>query len=102
MGTDERFDFYVRQLRDMKSGFEVEDADVAALGNYAVLCGTTLAGSHARSGEPSLLAGYLGTSPAFDEAMVAFATAYADQTERDYEGFVSAVRGGHLHAVEGR
>ena len=34
--------------------------------------------------------------PAFDEAMVQFATAYADQTERDHAALVQAVADGRV------
>jgi hypothetical protein len=63
---------------------------------YANLCGHILARAHARSSEPAILSGYLGTSDQFDEAVADFATAYADQTERDHRVFERAVRAGEL------
>ena len=36
---------------------------------YAKTCGWALARAHARSGSPGLIAGYLGKSEAFDEAL---------------------------------
>ena len=42
---------------------------------------------------------YLGKSHAFDTAIAAFATAYADQSERDHAILENAVRSGHLEAV---
>ena len=94
------FDLYVRQLRDMKGSAEIEGPDAAGLVYYGRLCGLTLARAHARSGKPALLAGYLGTGPVFDDALVRFAVAYADQTERDYEAFARAVKRGRF-AVSG-
>ncbi len=63
---------------------------------YANLCGWTLAHAHARSGEPAKIAGYLGDSDKFDKAIADFLFAYADQTERDYEVLLKAVRAGKL------
>ena len=96
------FDTYVRQLRDMKASAQIDGLDAQGLVNYARLCGVTLGRAHARSGNPALLAGYLGSGPVFDEALTQFAVAYADQTERDYETFVRAVRAGRFPALEGR
>jgi hypothetical protein len=59
---------------------------------YAQVCGETLARGHARSGDPATLAGYIGTSTRFDQAIVKFAVAYADQTERDWEALVRSRR----------
>ena len=63
---------------------------------YVELCGWVLARAHARTGDPARIAGYLGKSDAFDEAIAKFAVAYADQTERDYALFVKAIRAGRL------
>ena len=46
-------------------------------------------------------ASYLGDSLAFDDAMVAFSEAYADQNERDHAALVKAVRSGEMIALEG-
>jgi Uncharacterized protein conserved in bacteria (DUF2252) len=72
-----------------------------ALGFYAGLCGWTLARAHARSGDPIAMAAYLGESDGFDKAIADFSQRYADQNERDYQEFVTAVRSGQLEAVEG-
>ena len=45
-----------------------------------------------------MISGYLGETDTFDEAIVAFAIAYADQVERDYESLTKAVREGRLEA----
>ena len=68
---------------------------------YAALCGTTVAHAHARSIEPDILVGYLGTGANADDALTTFAAAYADQTERDHEALVAAVRAGRIDAIEG-
>ena len=63
------------------------------------LCGETLARAHARSGDRVAIAAYLGRSERFDEAIAEFASAYADQNERDYDAFVAAVASGRLEAA---
>ena len=55
----------------------------------------------ARSGDPVAIAGYLGDSDAFDKSITDFSLRYADQNERDYQDFVTAVRSGRLEALEG-
>ena len=40
--------------------------------------------AHAKTGDRWAIAGYLGKSDQFDEAMGKFALAYADQAERDH------------------
>ncbi len=94
-------DFYWRQLRDWKGSVDVEDVNADDLAYLARLCGWTLARAHARSGDPVAIAGYLGSSDSFDEAMVEFADSYADQNEKDYEAFMQQIRSGKLAAIEG-
>jgi hypothetical protein len=65
---------------------------------YARWCGRALALSHARSGNPSVISGYVGKSDAFDDAIVAFSTAYADQNEQDHAALDRAVRSGKVKA----
>src|SRR5262249_50349357 len=84
--------FYVRQLRDAKIKFAIEAFGSVEMNQFAELCGWTLARAHARSGEPAIIAGYLGESDIFDKAIVTFAVAYADQSEQDHEAVVKAVR----------
>ena len=91
-------DYYVRQLRDMKASAEIEGMSMASLAEYAVICGTALARAHARSGDAALISGYLGNSARFDHAVANFARRYADQTQRDYEELVAAVKSGRIRA----
>lgn len=88
--------FYVRQLKDMKVKPIVELFTPSVMGEYAGLCGWTLAHAHARSGEPAKITGYLGKSDAFGEAVADFSVAYADQSERDHEVLLKAARAGKL------
>lgn len=93
------YDFYVRQLRDMKFSFPLEEVSVSQLEQYAFFCGWTLARSHAKSGDSATISGYLGKGDQFDEAMGKFAIAYADQTEQDYAALVEAVNSGKVEAL---
>jgi uncharacterized protein (DUF2252 family) len=92
-------DYYIRQLRDMKTSADVDDMSAIALQDYARFCGWALARAHAKaSGSAAMIAGYLGRSSAFDEAIVEFGQAYATQNERDYDVLVDAVRNGKVKA----
>jgi uncharacterized protein (DUF2252 family) len=100
-GADVSRHFYWRQLRDMKASVETEGATPLGLVLYARVCGWTMARAHARSGDPVAIAAYLGSGDSFDRAIADFSQRYADQNERDYEQFVSAIKNGKLEAVEG-
>src|SRR6516165_8312898 len=89
-------DFYVRQLRDMKIAPDLTGYSPRILTGYARLCGRTLARAHAKAGDAATIAGYVGTTPVFDEAIADYALAYADQVERDYESFRVAIRAGRF------
>ena len=78
-------DYLVRQLNDHKGSIAIEDLAGQGLIDYAEMCGELLARGHARSGDACLIAGYLGSGTKFGAALVAFAEAYADQTERDWK-----------------
>ncbi len=83
--------FYVRQLKNRHLGSLGEVIEGKALDAYANLCGRTLARAHARSGDPALLAGYMGKSGALDDALASFAMAYAAQTKRDHAQLKAAI-----------
>jgi uncharacterized protein (DUF2252 family) len=88
--------FYVRQLRDVKLKPLVEVFNRTTMLEYGALCGWTLARAHARSGDASMIAGYLGSKDVFDQAVATFAAAYADQAERDHAAFTAAIRKGQI------
>jgi uncharacterized protein (DUF2252 family) len=93
--------FYWRQLRDMKGSIEVELLKPPGLEILATLCGWTLARGHARSGHRIAISSYLGVSSRFDEAIAAFALAYADQAEKDYATLLTAIKSGKIAAETG-
>jgi uncharacterized protein (DUF2252 family) len=91
-------DYYLRQLQDWKYSAPIERMGPADMADYGQLCGWTLARAHARSGDRFAIAGYLGGSAKFDQAVADFAVSYADQTERDYATFAQAVASGRVEA----
>jgi uncharacterized protein (DUF2252 family) len=93
-----RRDYYVRQFHDWKGSADVDTMQVSGATLYARICGATLGRAHARWGDRIAIAAYVGKGPAFDRAIATFATAYADQNERDYAAFGAAVASGRLVA----
>jgi uncharacterized protein (DUF2252 family) len=94
-------DYYVRQLHDWKGSADIDGMRVPRAIRYAFLCGATLARAHARWGDRIAIAAYLGKGDAFERAMALFATAYAEQNERDYQALVDAVDAGRIVAETG-
>jgi uncharacterized protein (DUF2252 family) len=84
-------DFYIRQLWDGKGSALVEFMDPTMLAGYAQVCAWTLARAHARSGDATAIARYLGSGDTFDRATAAFAERYADQNDADYAALQHAV-----------
>lgn len=100
-GVTSDSDFYLRQLRDMKGGITIGTGEgeigVEEFPDYASFFGWALANAHARSGDPAVLTGYCGgQSEQLDDALVRFATAYAEQNQADYDTFMQAIRSGTL------
>jgi uncharacterized protein (DUF2252 family) len=90
--TMEGRDYLVRQLNDHKASIQLESLKAAGLLEYAAVCGEMLARGHARAGDCAMIAGYLGRSTRFDEAVGAFAEAYANQTELDWKQLVQSLK----------
>jgi len=90
--------FYVRQFRDMKGSIAVEKLNATGLAEYGRLCAGVLARAHAQTAEPAVIAGYLGTGPSFDKAMVMFALNYAKQNEADHAALLRAIKNGRIPA----
>ncbi len=94
-------EFYWRQLKDMKGSAEVAEMDFDHFKSYLGVCAWCLARAHARTGDETGIAGYIGKNDSFAEATGDFAVAYADQTERDYQALVEAVKSGRITAETG-
>jgi uncharacterized protein (DUF2252 family) len=92
-------DFYVRQLRDWKGSIEIEELRPAGLKSYGEVCAWCLARAHARSGDRIAIAGYLGSSPAFENALADFAETYADVNDRDHGRLADAVATGRVRST---
>ena len=98
-GDESTTDFYVRQLWDGKASAEVETMTPDVLQRYAMACGAALGRAHARSGDASMISGYIGDDDTFDRAVARFAEAYADRTEQDYDELIGAVDDGRVQIV---
>ncbi len=60
------------------------------------MCGWAVARAHAKAGDAAMISGYLGSSGQFDDALVKYARAYADQAEVDFKTFRAAIRSGRV------
>ena len=94
-------DFYIRQLWDWKISVDIETMTPDEIMIYGKMCGWTLARAHARSGDRIAISAYLGKNAAFDQALAEFATAYAEQNQRDYQALSDAVKSGRIKAETG-
>ena len=77
--------YLVRQLNDHKGSIDLEDLAGGGLVAFAEVCGELLSRGHARSCDPAVIAGYLGSGSGFAEALSKFGLLYADQTEKDWQ-----------------
>jgi Uncharacterized protein conserved in bacteria (DUF2252) len=91
--------YYVRQLRDMKVSVDIEKFRPRTLVDYGAICGWVLARGHAKGGDGVAIAGYLGKGDGFDRAIAAYASAYADQVEADYDAFRAAIHSGRIQTA---
>jgi len=93
-------DYYVRQFRDMKI---IPSTELIAprLVEFATACGGALARAHARSGDPTAIASYIGKGPGFTEAMCEFARRYAEQNDHDHAQLVNAIAAGQVESKPG-
>ena len=98
-GSDGR-SYYIRQLRDMKFSVEIEKLALPEFEEYTRLCGWALARAHAKSGDASVISGYIGSSSQMDEAFAQFGMAYADQVERDFDTLTAAQKAGRIPVSE--
>ena len=83
--------FYIRHLKNRTLGAIDEMMEGEALFQYGALCARTLARAHARTGDATMMAGYMGKSEALDIALADFAMGYAAQTKLDHAQLVNSV-----------
>ena len=81
-------DYYVRQLWDSKGSVDMDTISAGGYHGVSLACAWVLAHAHAKTGDRHAIAAYLGNSEAFENAMVSYARAYADQNEADYNLFL--------------
>jgi uncharacterized protein (DUF2252 family) len=81
------YDFYFRQLWDMKGRIDIAELDGSSFEAYAAVCAAALARAHARAGDASLIAGYLDAGKEFDHVIADYAHSYADLVDSDYAAF---------------
>lgn len=93
--------YQVRQFRNRKGSVDPSALAPDQIDDYARMTGTLLARAHSHTADPRLLAGYCGRNEELDEAVAAFAVAYADRTEADHADLVAAVRSGRIAAETG-
>jgi hypothetical protein len=86
----------VRQLYDNKASIVVEHLDESLLVAYGRACAWALARAHARSGSSAQITGYLGKNDRFDSSLAAFALAYRDRNQSDFEALQRAAKQGRI------
>ena len=94
-------DYYWRQFKDLKGSAEIAELDEPGLSTYMKVCATCLARAHARTGDESAIAGYIGKSDVLSEAIADFSETYADRAEDDHRLLVKAVEESRVEAQPG-
>jgi uncharacterized protein (DUF2252 family) len=94
-------EYYARQLWDGKASIDIDRLSPDGLRCYGEACGWTLARGHARSGDRIAMAAYLGHKDTFDQAVAAFAAAYAKVNEDDHQRMAAAIDQGRVTAQAG-
>ena len=95
-------DYLVRQLNDHKGSIAIEDLGGTGLEAFAAVCGELLARGHARSGDPLMIAGYIGSGNRFAQALAEFGVAYADQTQKDWQELRKSGKAGKVQTLGNR
>ena len=89
-------DYYVRQFWNGKGSIDIDHLNALGLSDLGRMCAWCLAHAHARTGDSVAIANYLGGTDEFDQAIAAFAQAYAEQNEEDYSLFRKLIKKGEL------
>ncbi|MGN1406872.1 DUF2252 domain-containing protein [Lactobacillus sp.] len=79
--------FYVRQFRDMKDSIDPLKLDLESFSAYSNICAFILAIAHYQSPTAPMIYGYVHKQKDLDTGLAQWATAYADQMEKDYQAF---------------
>ena len=92
--------YLVRQLDDHKGSIDLAALRRGGLQSLAQVAGELLARGHARSGDACAIHGYCGSGPKIVRALRDFASAYADQTKKDFAAFTAAIRSGKIKVAD--
>jgi uncharacterized protein (DUF2252 family) len=92
-------DFLVRQSAERKASVDPTELKGEALTEFGYVCGQILANAHARSGDAAQIKGYCGRSDRLDKALAQFAATYAEQSARDQEALLAAIKAGRIKAA---
>lgn len=95
----QQYQFYVRQLRDMKISVDLEDMDELYFHEYAESCGMALAHAHGKAGNADVLMGYLGEGELIVDVLQDYAVAYANRNAEDYAEFMAAIQRGEIEVA---
>ena len=79
-----------------KGSIDIDHLNALGLSDLGRMCAWCLAHAHARTGDSVAIANYLGGTDEFDQAIAAFAQAYAEQNEEDYSLFRKLIKKGEL------
>lgn len=90
---------YFRQFRDWKASVEVSQLDADGLGDYAKLCGWTLAKAHARSGNRQALAVQINDPKQFARTLLDQAWEHAAWAEADYRLLLEGIAAGRIQTA---
>lgn len=93
--------YQVRQFRNRKGSVDPAALEPGQVDDYARMTGALLARAHSHTADPRIVAGYCGKNEELDEAVAAFAVAYADRTEADHADLLRGLREGRLAAELG-
>ena len=86
----------MRQFWNGKGSIDIDHLNALGLSDLGRMCAWCLAHAHARTGDSVAIANYLGGTDEFDQAIAAFAQAYAEQNEEDYSLFRKLIKKGEL------
>ncbi len=90
------YQYVVRQLNDHKGTIDIQYLRGDGLKRLALVAGELLARGHARSGDACRIRGYCGSGEKILKVLGGFATACADQTEKDHRTFLAAIKAGKI------
>lgn len=91
--------YFVRQMKNFKASMPIEFLSGEPFEFWGWVCGAILARAHARTGDIAKIAGYIGKSDVFANALAEFADAYGEQTISDHAALVDAVQSGRVPAL---